>query len=56
VKARYAARHHVKWNAPAAEAAEARRPRPGASRLAVALLVAAAGLAATVALVADVVG
>jgi formate dehydrogenase subunit gamma len=57
VKARYAARHHAKWDAPAAAPSTAARGRrPGVARLAVALLVAAAGLAATGALVADVAG
>jgi formate dehydrogenase subunit gamma len=49
----YAAEHHAKWR-PGAETAAGRRP--AARRIALALLVAAAGLAAAVLLVRDVAG
>jgi formate dehydrogenase subunit gamma len=58
VKASYAARHHAKWDpSPAlASAAPGAGTRPGAARIALAALLAAAGIAVTVLLVADVVG
>jgi formate dehydrogenase subunit gamma len=57
VKASYAASRHPTWEAPPAGPPNAAgRERPGAPRLAAAALVAAAGLAATLLLVADVAG
>jgi formate dehydrogenase subunit gamma len=59
VPASYAAEHHPRWRpaaAVAAVAAAAARARPGAARIVLAGLVAAAGLVATFALVRDVAG
>jgi formate dehydrogenase subunit gamma len=52
----YAAEHHEKWEPAQAADATGPRTRPGAAQIALALAVAAAGLAGAVALVSDVVG
>jgi formate dehydrogenase subunit gamma len=54
VPARYAAEHHAKWRPDGARATA--RMRPGAARIALAALVAAAGAVVALALVLDVAG
>jgi formate dehydrogenase subunit gamma len=54
VPASYAATHHPRWHP--ARVAAAAGTRPGAARIALALVVAGAGLAAAIALVRDVAG
>jgi len=54
VPASYAAEHHPRWHP--AQVAAAAGARPGAARIALALVVAGAGLAAAIALARDVAG
>lgn len=56
VPARYAAEHHEKWLPPAAAGRSDAAPGPGAVRIALAALVALAGIVAALLLVRDITG